>query len=128
MKIRTKEIALISTLLILFAGAVTTSCTDELLITPEVDVPDTVSFETDIIPIFEASCNSVGCHNTGGIPPDLTAPNAYINLTLFGYLDTVDPASSELYTKIDGGSMDIYATDQERALILAWIEQGALDN
>ena len=104
------------------------SCTYDEVILPEVEVPDTVSFELDVIPIFEMNCNSSTCHASGAVPPDLTPPNAWVNLTFFGYLDTANAPQSELYLKIDGGSMEKFASDQDRALILEWIEQGGQNN
>ncbi|MDH4091642.1 MAG: hypothetical protein OEV74_14330 [Cyclobacteriaceae bacterium] len=104
------------------------SCTYEELIPPKVEVPDSVKFSANIIPIFNTSCNSVGCHSKSGIPPDLTEANAYNSLIFFGYVDTDVPESSILYEKITTGSMKDNATDQDRALILEWIKQGALDN
>ena len=61
-----------------------------------IDVQD-VSFEMDIIPIFNASCNTVGCHNTGGIAPDLSEGNAYESLTDGNYYNVDSPEDSELY-------------------------------
>ena len=104
------------------------SCTYEELITPKVEVPDSVSFAANIIPIFNSSCNVSGCHSKGGIPPNLAPADAYTSLIFFGYVDVDVPEASELYVEIATGSMQQYATDQERALILSWIEQGALDN
>ncbi len=104
------------------------SCTYEEIKPQKVDVPDSVKFSVNIIPIFNSSCNGSGCHNTGGIPPDLTEPNAYTSLIYFGYVDVDVPESSILYEKITTGSMKGNATDQDRALILEWIKQGALDN
>ncbi len=106
----------------------TTSCTYEELIKPKVEVPDSVKFSINVIPILNSSCNTSGCHSKGGIPPNLAAADAYTTLTFFGYLDLENPEESELMKKITSGSMKQYATDQDRALILAWIEQGALDN
>lgn len=119
-----------SYLIILFViGLGLAACTYETVI-PEVEpITDTVSFNDEIIPIFDASCNFQGCHNTNGIPPDLTADRAWVNLTFGGYVDTADAESSLLYTKIaPGGSMEQYSTPQETAIILAWIEQGAQNN
>ena len=47
------------------------SCTYEK-IEEEDGLPQDVSFQDDIIPMFNANCNSVGCHNDGGIAPDLS--------------------------------------------------------
>lgn len=120
------------TLLIILLSGFVLACTYDTIAPEKVEVPENVSFSVDVIPIFDAepeSCNSSGCHNTGGTPPDLTEDNAYNSLTFFGYVNTDDPEQSLLYKKITvDGSMGKFATDQERAIILKWIEQGALDN
>jgi hypothetical protein len=93
------------------------------------EVPDDVSFDADIIPIFEASCNNAGCHS-GSIAPDLRRPVAYVSLIKGGYVTDTDVAENNiLFQKIDdGGSMYVYATDKDRAYIKKWIEEGALNN
>jgi hypothetical protein len=104
------------------------SCTYETLPLPE--VPDEISFSENIVPILNTSCNGAGCHNQGGIPPNLSEDVAWANLVFGGYVDTLNVESSILYVKIlpPGGSMAKFASDQDRALILNWIEQGAKDN
>ena len=115
-------------LLIVVLCCFITACTYDIIPPKEVEVPENVSFNENIIPIFNGICNNSGCHTSGGVPPDLTPSNAYISLTFFGYVDVDFPEESELYIKITDGSMKQYATDQDRAIILKWIEQGALDN
>ena len=88
-----------------------------------------VSFSEDLIPYFETSCAYAGCHNTGGIPPDLTEEFAYVSLNAGGYIDTDNPEQSLLYTKIaPGGSMERYSTPQETQMVLQWIIEGAENN
>lgn len=122
-----KELIRLALMAIVVAG-VLASCTYEEIKPQKVDVPDSVSFSVNIIPIFNSSCNVSGCHSQGGIPPDLSQANAYTSLTFFGYVDVDNPESSILYEEITTGSMKNNATDQDRALILEWIKQGALDN
>lgn len=89
-------------------------------------LPEEVSLTTDIIPIFEEKCTK--CHD-GGTPPDLTSDNAYINLSAGGYINIDSPDESKLYEAINtGGSMQQYANNLDRALILKWITEGAYDN
>jgi hypothetical protein len=99
-----------------------TSC--EKYTIPKPEVPEDISFSGDIIPIFENSC--VSCHS-GGIPPDLNPEVAYEELIDGGYVNTADPESSELYTKLLG-SHSSRATEEEKLLILQWITEGALEN
>lgn len=104
------------------------ACTYDTILPKEQEVPDVVSFQNDIQPIFDINCNTAGCHNMGGIAPILTSGNAWFNLVFFDYVDTLNAFGSLLYKKIDGGSMTAFASDQDRAIILSWIEQGAKDN
>jgi len=92
-------------------------------------IPEEVSFSEDLIPFFETSCAYAGCHNNGGIPPDLTEDVAYVSLTNGGYIDTDNPPQSLLYTKIaEGGSMEKYSTPRDTQMVLKWIEDGAENN
>ncbi len=88
-----------------------------------------VSFSEDLIPYFETSCAYAGCHNTGGIPPDLTEEFAFTTLTNGDYIDTDNPEQSLLYTKIaEGGSMERYSTPRDTQMVLQWIIEGAENN
>ncbi len=87
------------------------------------DTADTVSFSTDIQPIFDDSCNA--CHNNKS--PILTDAVSYSNLTSGGYLNTDDPESSIIITKITDGHFASYSS-AEQTLILTWIHQGANNN
>ncbi len=105
-----------------------TSCVSDQISPEIVEVPESVSFSGDILPIFEASCNQAGCHGNNGVPPDLTAEAAWVSLIFFNYVDTVNSEESILWTALSEGSMESYATDQQRALILQWINQDAPNN
>ena len=117
-------------MLVTILGGALTSCTWEEIKPKKVvgGVPDSVKFSANILPIFTANCAKSGCHVKGVQAPDLSAPNAYNSLIFYGYVDTDFPAQSSLYLKITSGSMKDKATDVDRALILKWIQQGALDN
>jgi len=114
--------------LVLFVMGLT-SCTFDTNEFKPIVVPDTVSFMNDVaIPIFETRCAYSGCHYDNGIPPNLVQEKAYKSLQI-GYINTSEPERSLLYEKIEtAGSMAIYATDQDRKIILTWIEQGATNN
>jgi hypothetical protein len=96
------------------------------------EVTRTVTFSNDIIPIFNSSCNTSGCHNAGGIAPDLSAANAYNSLMGAGYINADNPSSSELYlwmTGKKGTPMPVSGINKDyNALMLAWMKQGAQNN
>ncbi|MBI5858220.1 MAG: hypothetical protein HZB42_11315 [Sphingobacteriales bacterium] len=106
---------------------------DKTVILDSVDeITRPVTFSNDILPIFNNSCNTSGCHSAGGKAPDLTAANAYNSLTGGNYIKTDDPKNSELYLWMSGkkGSpMPLSGVNKDyNALILAWIKQGASNN
>ena len=84
---------------------------------------DPVSFSTEIQPIFNSECND--CHNNTS--PKLTSDVSYNNLINGNYVNTTEPASSVIITKITGGHYGSYNTAQQ-TLILTWITQGANNN
>ncbi len=103
------------------------SCYYEEVVPLAVEIgDDPISYELDVQPFFEAKCNA--CH-AGSVPPDLSVEVSYNELISDNWINTEDPASSPLYLSIiEGGSMEIYATPAERAMLLAWIEQEASNN
>lgn len=90
--------------------------------TPSVD---TVSYSLDMQPYFDANC--VNCHN-GGIVLNLSPGLSYDALNNGGYINLATPASSNLYVKINVGSMKQYSTPDYTAMTLKWIEEGAKNN
>jgi len=112
---------------ILFLLVVSYSCKYDEILPPQVELPeDTISYELDIQPFFDAKC--VSCH-AGTVPPNLEASVSYEILIEDNWVDTAAPAESPLYLSIEiGGSMETYANATERALVLKWIEQGANNN
>lgn len=104
------------------------SCSYEMITPEKVVVGDNITWTTDVLPIFTKNCNVAGCHVSGAVSPDLSATQAYISLVYFGYVNTNIPEESSVYTKLTTGSMKTYATEQEKAIILKWIQLGALEN
>lgn len=104
---------------------IVTSCYYDEVLPKEVGE---VSFQGDVIPIFNQSCNMAGCHN-GSIAPDLRPANAYNSLSSGGYINTATPASSELYLWMRGeggrSAMPNPTNANYNAIVLAWIQQGA---
>jgi len=118
--------------LLVLAGIITfaASCQYKFIVEPVVPPPDpedTISFSQEIVPIFsEQGCT--GCHN-GSQSPDLTPDNSYNSITSTGLVDTNDPPASKIYYyPLPDGSHYKKYTSSQAALILVWIEQGALDN
>ena len=115
-------------LLLVMVVLITNSCEYEYIQPEGAPIPDVVSFSTDIIPIFNSSCNTGPCHSTGGESPDLTAANAYQSLFDNNLIDTAQPENSILYQEISSGGMKSYSTSSNTELILTWIKQGAKNN
>jgi len=105
-----------------------TSCEYDFVEPDNTPPPATISFTTDVMPVFNESCNMSGCHATGAAEPDLSPANAYSSLVDGGFINTSDPASSLLYTSMATGSMKPFSTTSQTNLILAWIQKGALNN
>ena len=99
-------------------------------------VPDSVSFQGDLIPLFAANCSLVSCHS-GGSPAghlNLEAAHAYTELSKpgSGYLKVSNPKNSLLYSQVNSNSQPMPPTGKMEVckieLILKWIEQGAKNN
>jgi hypothetical protein len=105
---------------------------DEIPLPKEPDPTIEYSFSKEIMPIFNKACNGAGCHNAGGIPPDLSPANAYKALISGNYINTNKPEDSELYQWMKGNKripMPLEGPNAAwNALVLAWITQGAKDN
>jgi hypothetical protein len=105
----------------------------ERTVTPKTKPDTAVSFSKDLIPIFNAKCSTVGCHDQSGYDPVLTSDVAYQRLMLIApsyYVDTLSAATSRLYLKLteQGSSHLGRTTPQENKKILDWIKQGAKNN
>lgn len=91
-----------------------------------------VKFASDIIPIFNTSCNVSGCHSAGGQKPDLTSASAFTSLSTGGYIDKANPENSLIYQWMKGNkgtTMPVSGSNATyNAKVLAWIKQGALNN
>lgn len=92
---------------------------------------ETVSFASDIVPIFEAKC--VACHKPGGSKPnpDLTAANAYSSIANAKYINVDSPSESHLYVHIYSNTSahtQKKFTAAEAQLVLTWITEGAKNN
>jgi len=102
-----------------------TGCYYDKVLPPKVE--QEVSYANDMQPFFDAMCT--GCHDGTAAPLNLLPDVSYDAIISGGYVNTDDASASIFYVKIiPGGSMESYASEAERALTLAWIEQGAKNN
>jgi len=99
-------------------------------ILPEVVPPvtGTVSFATQVAPIF-TNDNCISCHN-GGQAPNLTAGNAYAQIVP-GLINTATPENSIIYSfpapSTAPHTWKKYSAG-DAAIVLAWIKDGAKNN
>ena len=121
-------VIMVTTAVFLLAGCYK----DKTVILDAPAITRTVTFSQDILPIFNKSCNTSGCHNTGGQTPDLSEANAYNSLINGSYIDKANPQNSVIYLKMTGKRgipMPMGGMNQDyNAIILAWITQGAQNN
>ena len=120
----------IVSLAVIFLGGCYNGTTLDL--TQDVEITGPVGFKADVIPIFEESCSISGCHNPGGVKPDLSSDKAYNSLINGGYVDVSSPETSLVYEFVSGKRtpvMPVSGVDPTiAATILAWIQQGAQNN
>ena len=99
---------------------------------PDLIEVENVSFSKDIIPIFNQSCNTIGCHSENGVAPDLSPVNAYQNLKDKNMIDLASPENSELYIRMTDvkNPMPLSGILSGKTVktILVWIEEGAQNN
>ena len=110
------------------------SCQYKFAIEPVIPAPeptDVIYFSTQVVPIWTTDDKCTKCHYTGGTVPDLTPTNAYTAI-INTYIDAGDPESSVIYAfphpDTETHNWGESYTQGEAAIILQWIEQGALNN
>ena len=96
---------------------------------PPPNPEDTVSFATEVEPIFEiTSCTN--CHS-GSLSLDLTVGNAYNSIKGNNLAVPNDPEASGIYFyphPVSGTHNQKYSTVDDANIIYTWILQGAEDN
>lgn len=109
-----------------------TSCYyDEMPPEAIIPIPETVSYSTDIQPLWDQDC--ISCHKPNATSPDLTAANSYSALTVNSkYVIPGNAAGSKLHKSLMGdGAAQMPATkwsDSKIELVDKWINAGALNN
>ena len=108
--------------------------TTTLVLTPPVTQDTTtLSFSSDIQPIFTASCALSGCHVSGAKVPNLSTGVAYQALQNGGYLVANDPDNSLLMLwltgkKTPGMPLGDSPNPAINTKVFNWIFQGAKNN
>lgn len=105
-----------------------------LVIPNNQEVTEAVSLKDNLVPLFSKNCALSGCHNAGGLKPDLTADKAYSSIINGNYVDLNTPENSLIYLWLSGKKstpMPAGAAnnpDNINQFVLAWIKQGARNN
>jgi hypothetical protein len=101
------------------------SCEKYSWIPVPINTADTIHFQTEIQPIFNANC--VSCH-TSIRKPDLRDGKSYESLTTNGMIDQPGETSI-LYLQMTTETSHIpRSSDADKQKVLIWINQGALNN
>jgi len=106
------------------------SCSYDTLVPEKINPTTPVSFTNDIQPIFSqnSSPKCTSCH-AGSTDPDLREGKSYTSLMNGGFVDTITPANSIIYTEMAAnGGMSGYTNPTDAQLVLLWIQQGAKNN
>ncbi|WP_295234763.1 hypothetical protein [Sediminibacterium sp.] len=124
---------LIASIVLLVAVLVGCVKTTTVVKSAGASITTTMSFSKDILPIFEKSCATSGCHGAGGKTPVLTTSSAYNSLLIGKYFKVNDPENSLLILWMNGKKSPVMplgaAPDATNtAKIYAWINQGAKNN
>jgi hypothetical protein len=105
---------------VVIAAAAFSAC-EKIAVQPIPFNPSTQwNFQADIQPIFTANC--ITCHN-GSRSPDLRDGKSYSALSK-GYVN-LPGSSSRLYVKITSSDHIPRTSDNQKLMILNWIDQGA---
>jgi len=103
--------------------ALATGCEKYIILPPVIE--EGISYSEQVQPIFNDKC--VNCHS-GNQKPDLRPEESYGYLMDNGYVDTLNPESSKIYTKLQSGAHASRATEEEKLTILQWVTEGAENN
>src|ERR1039458_603361 len=111
--------------LISFSG-----CTFDKKEVPEQPLPDTVSYNIHIQPMFNLICATPGCHS--GLNPSagltLIDSLSYNDLFIKHEINILNPGSSNLYRFMNSNMPPSGKVPYDVSLILKWMEQGAKNN
>lgn len=118
--------------LLLISLLIMNACEKDYLTPKKVDINFPVSFVENVVPILTEDCATPTCHVSGAQSPNLSASNAYDELTGLGYVDTTNAEESLLFKRIIATIKPMppatKLSAEEIGYILAWIKQGAQNN
>lgn len=96
--------------------------------------PDTVYFVNTVLPLIRSSCAKSGCHDLGSAEHGVVLTD-YYRITITGNVKPGNPNGSKLYRVLSKSgeekmppSPNSELSNDQKALIARWIEQGALNN
>jgi hypothetical protein len=119
--------AFITTLVIGLSGCYKDTIIPEGAIDPD-GPPQSVSFSKDLAPLFNTKCATTGCHASGAHKPYLTTTLAYQSVVNGGFVNTIVPKDSRLYTMINGEMKEYIPSAADRQKVYDWIRNGAPNN
>ncbi len=118
--------------LICFLALGLTGCYRDVIIPTAAQDPDgppqAVSYKTDLAPLFNSSCAKVGCHVSGAHKPYMATDISYTQIIAGGFVNTLIPKSSILYTKINSDMKEYISSATDRQKVYDWIRLGAQNN
>jgi len=115
---------ILAALIVIVAIGGLSSCEKYSWVPEKINPVDSVYFQAEIQPIFNAKC--VSCH--GAIKaPDLRDGFSYKALTKGDYVN-LPGETSTLYTKMTGSDHAPRSSDVDQQKVLIWINQGAHNN
>ena len=127
-----KKLFIYAGLLLVIGGIGLTGCYKNVIL-PDAKVdpdgpPQAVSFKLELAPILNTKCANSGCHVSGARKPFLSTALSYQELVSGGFVNTVIPKESTLYSKINGSMREYIPSAAERQKVYDWIRNGALNN
>ncbi len=113
-------------------GLSITGCYKDIIL-PDVAVdpdgpPQSVSFKTDLAPIFNSKCALSGCHVSGARKPFLNTAISYQEIVSGGFVNIIVPKESILYKAVNGSMKEYIPSAVDRQKVYDWIRNGAPNN
>ncbi len=106
---------------------------DDKVITSNICHEDTVYFQNDILPMLLGTCGTSGCHDISSYKHGVVLVD-YLSVMRTGGINLGNPASSDIYHVLGDGddrmppSPNPQWTASQKAALLTWISQGAINN